>query len=512
MIGKITFYSQDDGNGIILTEDKKKYTFKAIEWDDFDHAPKSGLLVSFTPKESEATQVEVAFDDRQRVTVDRVEQVEDTQKDQGGSAPLVEELSVATTTIDTIIRPESIRLEKSVAKTVKEYFANIEKHIKERTGYQESKLRLDFLRIRRFLFTTYNNLTEMDTNFITPTIKKIRDDLLEMSRVYDDYKVKTTYPDVAFDKIFLSQQSEYMQIKKESELIFHEIQKQQLAEQVLSQEIEEKEELLKITLRSSTQYERLMEEFKELKKEYVDTVHMLATFNEQYRKDLELLHSFENRYKEEFFTQFSEASKRYRKQILYILDAQAYEFDSQLWRQARKSKEVKRFFQKAHIQGEYCAKTYLKYYLNTLDTHKLSKEQSELFELYKYLETIEHKTALVVVRDVDDALEIKSALLKYPLDIAVQLFTDEKSALAWSKENSFNLLIVGGELSQMSAARFLVKMYNEFKISVPIILIGHSPMAIHKQISIATTIKEPFKEGALLEALDTIYKKDRSDE
>ena len=523
MIGKITFYSPNDGNGIILTEDKQKYTFEAIEWDDFDNAPSVGLLVSFVPEGSEATQIEVSSDadetfmpnqkvEKKPVSVDDWD-FDDTFESQAQeSEALVEELNVSSAAIESSIRPETIRLDKGVDATVREYFANVEEHIKERTGFQSSKLRLDFLRIRRFLFTTYNNLIEMDTNFITPEIKKIRDDLIEMSRVYDDYKVKTTYPDVAFDKIFLSQQSEYVQIKKESELVFREIQKQQLAEQVLSQEIEEREEVLKTVLRSSVQFERLMEEFKEAKKEYVDTVHMIATYNEQYHIDLELLREFENRYKEEFFSKFKEASKRYRRQILYILDAQAYEFDAQLWRQARKSKEVKRFFQKAHIKGEYCAKTYLKYYLNTLDTHKLSKEQSELFELYRYLETIEHKTAVVIVRDVSDALEIKSAFSKYPCDIDVQVFTDEKSALKWAKENSFNLLVVGGELSEMSAARFLVKMYNEFKIGVPIILVGHSPTAIHKQIPIAVSLKEPFNEGDFLAGLDTIYKKEKCSE
>jgi len=45
--GKILFYNEQSGDGIVITEDKKKLKFTVQDWDDFDTMPSLGLEVSF---------------------------------------------------------------------------------------------------------------------------------------------------------------------------------------------------------------------------------------------------------------------------------------------------------------------------------------------------------------------------------------------------------------------------------------------------------------------------------
>lgn len=491
-IGKIIFYNVNEGSGIILTEQKEKFPFEVVEWDDFDNTPEVGMLVSFKAEKESALGVIMHTQEIQSEAVHDQEEYE-----------VVDELLDIVTHAEVLERPSKIPLDKNVTITVREYFMAIEKNIQERTNFQASKMRLDFLRIRRFLFTTYNNLTELDTTFITTDIKKIRDDLIQMSRVYDDYKVKTTYPDVAFDKIFLSQQSMYIEIRKESELTFSDIQKMRISEQFLSRDLEEREEVLKTVLRSSTQFIRLKEEYKNVKGQYVDAVHMLASLESSYREDLRLLSEFEKEYQAEFFDKFAKASKKYRKQILFILDAQAFAFDAQLWRQAKKSKVIQRFFRESHITGEYCAKTYLRYYLNTLDPQKVSKEQNDLFELLKYLEAVEHKTALGVFKDIDDALRVKFIVSKLPFDMEVEIFTDEKKALIWAEQNSYNIIIISDILESMYGSKLVEKLCRRSKVTSNIIMIGESGQ--NQNIKLSKILPLNFRDKELTDTISKLF-------
>jgi hypothetical protein len=439
--GKILFYNTNDGSGIIITKEREKYDFHVSDWDDFDTLPKVGLDVTCKIENNHTTGLK-PFN-----VGEKSKQSEDNETQSEENSLALWEKN--RTKIDTI------RLSASVQVCVDQYFKQIEDDIDKRTGYRNAKYRLDFLRMRRFLYTMYNNLTELDMHFITPRIKMMRDDLLEMSQVYDDYKSKATYPDIAFEKVFLSRQSEYVMVREAAEIAYAKLGGLREAEGRLSEIIGEKEEVLERTLRVSTQFERLNEEHKELKSDYVDTVHMMATLDEAYHRDLELMLTFEQSHKEEFFERFKEASKTYRDQIVGILDAQAFLFDEQLWMQAQRSKVIQNFFEQSHIQGEYCSKTFLKYYLNSLDQDKVSEEQKELFKLYEYLESINRNCVVVVVNDMDKVFYFKSLFSKIALPLESQVFMDTKKAFSWMQNHPVNILIIDRQLDKISAEHFV---------------------------------------------------------
>jgi hypothetical protein len=490
--GKILFYNANDGVGIIITAQKKKYEFEVADWDDYDALPEAGMEVGFTPDGDYATAICTMTNDAAQTV---------------STSPIGEAEAQSAYSPDSPI-PTSIRLNVPSSQAIHEYFDMIERNIQERTQYKTATGKLDFLRIRRFLFTTYNNLTELDVHFITPELKAMRDDLLQMSQVYDDYKVKATYPDVAFDKVFLSRQHDYVHLRQDAEYCMNELKRLHGAEQMLAETIEEKEEVLGRTLRSSLQFPKLDEEHKELKKNYVDTVHEIASLNERYKLAMSLMKGFEKEHQNGFFEEFTEASRKYRSQILFILDAQAFMFDDLLWRQAKKSKVIKRFFEEAHIQGEYCAKTYLKYYLNTLDQEIISTEQQELFELYEYLESLEHSSIMILVHDIDDALRIKYLLARIDSTINIEAFIDERKALAWAQDKQSSIVIIEDQLPNFSYMQFMRAFKKKVSLHPTILLLSNLDPDSFDDEDIEMVIRKGFSDKEMGEAVKEILEKD----
>jgi hypothetical protein len=187
---------------------------------------------------------------------------------------------------------------------------------------------------------------------------------------------------------------------------------------------------------------------------------MMATLDEEYHHSLELMMEFEQSYKDDFFELFKEASSRYKDQILGILDAQAFLFDEQLWMQAQRSKVIQNFFQESHIQGEYCSKTFLKYYLNSLDKDKVSQEQKELFKLYDYLDSLKHDVVVVIVNDMDKAFYFKSLFAKIAMALEFHVYIESKKAFSWMQKHPVNILIVDKKLDNITADNF-VRQFKE---------------------------------------------------
>jgi len=244
----------------------------------------------------------------------------------------------------------------------------------------------------------------MDMNFVTPQIKKIKEDLLQMSAVYDDFKAKSNLPESAFETIFLQQQEDYTAMERASEEVSGVLHELQQKEQYLQRSVAAKAEAIRSL--AGDALERAEEEYRVLKGTYVDVVHMCATLGERLHEDQETMSEFRSVYKESFTESFQTQAAKYEKLLLQTLDTQAFIFDIVLWEKAKRSRVIKRFFSEAQIDGEFSSKTYLKYYLSSLDKEKLSHEQRELFKLFEYLKTVDKYTTVILLDDIDGVLEL----------------------------------------------------------------------------------------------------------
>lgn len=532
MNGKILFFNANDGNGIIITADKQKLNFTVQEWDDFEVMPSLGLEVGFSLNEGAPTNItalensthlqenEYLPEDEDEPQQDEPQQEQQEEPQEAEEEPTPDFIEEETATHhlyeEEVVKPqpknletptktqeeeqkeeffkeepeiteiledveeelppreESVTVTMNVHRAVDNYFQVIEENIERRKFYRKVEGRLDYLLIRRFLWTIFNNLCEIDLHILTPQLKTLATDLRAMARVYDDFTRKTRQPKLAYEEVFLSCQAEYMKIKEGTELTVERIQKLKNNEKYVGSVRKIKKELLEKTI-DTEEFSVLKDELKSLNGAYVDTVHMMAELDERYKHDMKLLKEFEKEYRDDFYALFSNAAKKYKSDFIDILSAQAYLLDEKLWNKAKVSKAVKSHFQKSSIVGEFNTRTYLKYYLKSFTSDNMSEETKKLSDLYDYLCSLHKEYALIVVKDPQDAMEYESSVRVVDKSIHTSIFVDEKKALQWAIKNSVKVLVLEDRLTHMSVDTFL-KNYKKHVLSIPsIIIIGEKP-------------------------------------
>lgn len=382
----------------------------------------------------------------------------------------------------------TLSLSLSVEESLKRFFKDIDEKIKKHDSYKESNGTLDYLLMRRFLETMFNNMREMDYQFVTQDLLDIYHDLQDMSSVYDTYQSQVAFPALAFEKVFLSQQQEYMQLKDVNDKLKKEIDIMSAEERSLRSQIEHKLSVLAQQQRGSQQYELNAKDVRKLKGQYADIVHKIALKKEQMQKNAERLYDFEDLYKPHFKKLFNAESKKYKEALISILNAQAYVFDYTLWEHAKASDVIKEYFKKAQIVGEFSSLTYMKYYLNSLNAEHHSEEQAQMKELYEYLRQQNVVTILVLQAEVEDALQTKALFSTCTLDVHVEIFVDEAKSIKWAKKHKVSLLILDEQLKNLNAKQYIAAYKSRVSEYVQSLVISS-----HKPEKLGATASIPLK-------------------
>jgi len=563
--GKILFYNDSNGEGIIITQEKKKYKFSVNEWSDFESMPIAGLEVSFKIEEDKAIEIEVVPQKEEKqekpIIPKTLPKQEQENKEPEESSKIFQEVTLPNnyTPLDktkNIIKEKKIsvqaededeevvkaqrykeeeltiseeeladlltnskqsisKLDKnikqtmSISDTMKRYFHFVSESINKRLGYKKVNGRLDYKLAKRFIWTTYNNLREIDFHIISIRIKSVSDDLKQMGRLQEDFERKVRYPTIAFEDIFLSSQIEYRKTKIIAQKISEKLSSLKVKEHSLGVErkkfqkqIEEEESL--------SQKQDLQKKLKIISGTYVDIVHMIAKLQDEYTLQMEKLVKFEEEHKDLFNKEFTKEAKRYKNFILDIVNAQAYLLDFLLWKEAKTSKAILNHFKNLAIDVELNTKGYLKYYLSTLDESKTNEHTKELFELYKHLQDIYKDYVLILSDDVQDAMEFEQCIKGIVKNLGVKAFIDELQALKWAMTNSVKIIVITDTLQLSSSQKFLDSYHNNIFSKPEIVFLGHIPEKHSKNYSIrrvlprnasARVVMQTIKE--VIETLDT---------
>ncbi|MBT5935479.1 hypothetical protein [Sulfurimonas sp.] len=532
--GKVLFFNSNEGSGIIITAEKTKHNFSVQFWDDFDVMPETGLEVAFDEVDGNVENIvsKATYEVEMRENVVQEDEVVEEKTELQINEPLAiekhleivstpdlnyvdstEEMSVAHFELEIEgseaeveaelqrERPSSITNTLTIGRAVSNYFDVIKQNIEIRENYKKVTGRLDYLVIRRFLWTTYNNLVDVDIRIITPKIKMLSNDLKEMAKVYDDYVIKTKNPPFAYQEVFLSAQEEYQKIKQGAGNVIEKINHLQVNAKKLGgvRSIRKKE--LQESIKTP-QFKALEKELKSLNGAYVDVVHMMAELDERYKNDMVLLEEFETEYREDFYEVFDIEAQRHRDDLVDILNAQAFFFDSQQWSAAKSSKLVQAHFKQANVSGELNTKTYLKYYLSTQDESKATGETRKLFELYKYLQSVQKDYTMVVTANPQEAMEYESEIHHMSGSYNVKSFVDEIKAIKWARKNSVSILVVEDELQKVRVAKFLSIYAKNIMSNPKVILIGNKPGS--SAISITKLLPRGSTAKAISQAVDSL--------
>jgi hypothetical protein len=574
-IGKILFFNEKDGKGILITSNRGKVHFSIEEWNDFDLMPSLGLEVVFELKNNMAYSIvpKSSIIQEQNFLTKNIPDTEDTfvddtnlqenflieeeiqseeeiqQKEQplneleeeieedyikvsfdknGNNARITkegddetdgseeehfeheEEINVIEEEVEEVEeelppKEESITITLNLSTAVNNYFKTVKDHIHRRNIYTKVDGRLNYILAKRFVWTTFNNLTEIDMHIITPKIKSLSSDLKIMDGVYVDFTRKVRYPPIAFEEVFLSCQAEYNIIKEGAQKIIEQLNTLRRNEKIIGGKLRIKKEELNKQIKSQ-EFDALQHELKSLNGTYVDVVHMMAEFDMRYKHDLKLLHDFEEEFRDDFYKIFSQQAVLYKKDIINILDAQAFLMDSKLWLQAKASKSIKAYFKSSAIEGELNTRTYLKYYLESFDSSTVGGETKELFKLYDYLLSTQKDYILIVSSSPEDAMEYEASLKQIDKSNHVKSFIDEKSAIQWAMQNSVNILVLEDILQRTTAGTFLAAYHKNVLVKPKILLIGNRPKTTSDEYTISKLLSKNVSPRALSQTVMELVK------
>ncbi len=158
MYGKILFYNEQNGDGIIITKDNQKIKFNIQEWNDYSKMPSLGLEISIKLiDDGIAKEIHVVGkDDEIQKEEDSCEKSETSEISETSVAikPLKcknKDLEKAGNELDTLLNDSSdnidslnnkIILSMSISETMHDYFDSLKKELNKREGYKKVQGRL----------------------------------------------------------------------------------------------------------------------------------------------------------------------------------------------------------------------------------------------------------------------------------------------------------------------------------------------------------------------------------
>lgn len=374
---------------------------------------------------------------------------------------------------------DAIEVDKPVSECVDSFLLPYYESVEEYSSYSAADKKLKYLLLKRFLFTAYNNLIEMDLDMSNSKVQTSKKKLNYVEKYYADLTFQLNKPiALTYESIFLSKQKNFNSVLKEQE------SKRKTSELFKSRAkaaegkmAELKDQAMQYSS-GSKDHEAIMSEYRKLNGSYTDYIHKMAVLRDEANALGEYIVKFRSEHKISFSQVFNALGAKLSSSILSILDGIAYEFDSILWEEARESKIIRKYFEDAHIEGSFSTKTYLKYYLKNISEDSQNEEHKELRALLEYLDNFNSKRVFILGSDSDRVSDDRFALETAEKNYSVLASIDPDKLFLEAKNKEINLIIIDFHLRSSDGLKVLKTFWDKYpdtKESVVVLMLFHSP-------------------------------------
>ena len=348
-----------------------------------------------------------------------------------------------------------IKVTMTIQASILQYFSQAQSVLKIFDKYLNRHRELDFLKMRRFLHTTYNSLCEVDHNFKSKRMMKLYENMENVAKTYDDFATKCNIGVRSYHVVFLQQQERYALFET---LLQHNLDEiaflREQATGFKKSVQRDKEDLEKLSKQSSL-YDQKESEFKLLKRRENSVLVRMGEVKEQNEILTEVLTDFRETYQTQFLLMYEKYTQNIKPKLLSILNAMAFEFDVEIWLQANNSDVIKSFFQTAETNETINSKTYLTYYLKGLDKSKMRTEHKELQKLLDYLNVATPIFCVIYMPIQEDLDLLVSTLEADDNGLVIHGYTDAKVALTQAFKTRIDILILDLEADESVLESFL---------------------------------------------------------
>jgi len=397
----------------------------------------------------------------------------------------------------------------SVAKTIDTYFSNAKEAIETYEAYQHRLRTLDYSKMRGFLRTTFNTLQEIDPDFLSSNLMKMSKKMNKMAEISDDFVAKSKMGMYSYERIFLHRQMGFSAAEGRLGHNSDEVTYLRSLMKEMAAAIKVQKEILEKLSKTSVAYEKEEFELKRLKRRENNVLTRYGQLIDENGVLGEVIAEFKDRHHDEFTRRFTEYIKEVKPKLNIILDAMAFEFEIVLWHKARESPIIREFFKSANSGEVVSSKTYLQYFLRSLDDTKLTKENQKLQELFRYLNKVNVIKVLLAIPNKDDLDGFEAALVSDASGFDILACEDARCALTKLLTSAIDILVLDADLGFED----LSELVNQYRISVKkqkkeakVILmaaeIDERTIASAQQLKVDSLIE---REIEPIEIIDTVY-------
>jgi hypothetical protein len=356
----------------------------------------------------------------------------------------------------------TIQVTKGVKECVDEFFNHYERMTHEHKKYVSHK-KLDYFKMKRFLFTAYNNLLDIDHSFFDDSLAELKNSMLTFDEMYKDFKTKTKFPHLSFEYVFLDQQEHFEELNKRFKHNHSQIGILKSSCATYDAEVKKLEAYIKKIDKKDAKHAAAQEKLKKYKGGYVDSVHRLRNLRDENAILYDKLDAFKKQYEEEFKEEFAKVVGLAEKDLVEILDSYAHKFDKMMWQEAAESKAIYEYFENVGIIDDFSSKTFLKYYLNTLDNEKLNKANQELKELLIFMESQIDLSIVLYEEDQEMMQRMYQIVSNINDNYYVYKINEQKTLVNTLISKDVDILFLGRGKDFNSLLRLFQRMESGFK-------------------------------------------------
>ena len=479
--GKVLRYDESKGEGSVVTNTGEVYPFRIAGWEEIDVLPEADIAVTFEESGGDATVIRAV-------------------RNESGQVQIRKEAVAPGDEFEEAVTTESV---------IHEYFSGIHHEISQYASYEKVPHGIDFLKLRRFLMTTYNNLVDMDLELKHTEIAGITRDLMRLSEIYDGFTQRSRHIKKAFYELFLNRNDEFQKAQHKLESNKESIAKHDINIAVAEGAMAKLENILKKLPETSEKYPLAVTKMTSVRSKAVDAIHLKRELEEENFRLAQFIDMIITENEESFRSKYVVQARRFEEKITRLLDKLAYSFDLTLWKKARASKAIREYFRRSNITGQLSSLTYLRYYLNSLNTDKLSDENRALFDLIPHLESLQRRSIVYLGCEEHHAHRIKKAILSSDKHSDVTMTLEAEKAVARIKKELPDYIFIDQKADFKSVIKVLRMMGNADEVDIVLLVdtVSASMKEQAEKIHINHLLETRTTTHALHQALEGILKR-----
>lgn len=245
---------------------------------------------------------------------------------------------------------------------------------------------------KEFIYSAAGMFKDLDTTIYNQELITKFKTIRYLSEQFTEFEQRSQYALKVYTKDFLTAQDAYMAEKHSFETLKAELQMLISREASLNQKRETMEAQFNDQKKTIPKEKRpqFEEELKKVRRDHVDTIHMIGTHRRELEELQAKLKEFEELHKEEFLRYFNEIKEKLTHQYSESLNFFGYEFNEALFLNSERSASIQKFKAEAGIQGAMDLCKYVEYYLRNVVPEALADagHKERLLAAKRYCERV----------------------------------------------------------------------------------------------------------------------------